>query len=369
MQVVIRVDASTRIGLGHLMRCRTLANALTAKGASVMFVTYRGQGHGIDLLRADEFNVHELPAPEIKPVTDADYAGWLGVPMTVDAKQTLAALPDRVDWLVVDHYGLDAQWETELRAQAQRIFVIDDLDNRAHDADVLLDQNYSGPQTTRYDARVSDHCIKLLGPRFALLHPAFREYQLAKAAPGLSCEAIERIFVFFGGTDPDNLTGRALEALCASNLAHISVDCVMGANNPHRANLLGIAERRGNVRMHPPQPHLAALMAEADLAIGAGGATTWERCALGLPSLVVSIAENQRPACELLFEDGYIHYLGHHDAVTACDIAAAVHQLIDSADQRRQLAKASAQLVDGQGTQRVVDCMFSMVKGQSAACH
>ena len=115
MQVVIRVDASTRIGIGHTIRCRTLGNALVAHGAEVTFVSRRHEGHGIDLLKADGFTVHELLAPEATPTSDTDYAGWLSVSVREDAAETLKALPRAVDWLVVDHYGLGAEGESRFK--------------------------------------------------------------------------------------------------------------------------------------------------------------------------------------------------------------------------------------------------------------
>ena len=369
MEVVIRVDASIRIGLGHVMRCRTLAHELVRQGATVRFITRAHAGHCIDRLKGDGFAVHPLPAPRFEASGDTDYAGWLGVSVAEDAEQTAAAIPDSVDWLIVDHYGLDENWEAALRWHARRIFAIDDLANRPHNCDLLLDQNYAGDGVDRYKGLVPTVCKQLLGPRFAMLHPAFQENRPVDIDKPEKYRAIERIFVFFGGTDPDNLTGRALQALSEPDLTHSVVDCVVGANNPHQSMLAEIAEQRGNIRLHAPQPHLADLMARADLAIGAGGTTTWERCALGLPSIVVSIAENQRSACEALARDDYIDYLGHHDTVTVPQIADAIRALINQPDTRHRLARASADLVDGQGTQRVVESMMEMTKKASAVCH
>ena len=157
---------------------------------------------------------------------------------------------------------------------------------------------------------------------------------------------------------PDDLRGRALEALTDPALAALSVDLVIGANNPQRERVAAVAEARGNTRLHPPRPHLADLMAEADLAIGAGGATTWERCCLGLPSLVVSIAENQRPACEALAAEHSIAYLGHTDEVTIDRLCRALQALVVSPDQCRRLSVAGADLVDGRGVERVVTRLF-----------
>ena len=369
MQVAIRVDASTRIGLGHVIRCRTLAGALAQHGAEVCFIARRHDGNGIGLLREAGFSVHELPAPLTKPSSDTDYAGWLGVPMDDDAEQTKAMLPPGLDWLIVDHYGIDAQWESTLRPYARHLFVIDDIANRPHDCDVLLDQNYARDGAERYEGLLPAGCQRLLGPRYAMLHSAFHEHRVGLDSYSEPRAPVARIFVFFGGSDPDNLTGRALEALCEPDLMGIPVDCVLGANNPHQSALADLAQRRGGVELHRPQPHLADLMARADLAIGAGGTTTWERCALGLPTVVVSIAENQRSACERLSQDGYIDYLGHHDSVDSFGIARAVRALNEQPTLRHRLGRASAELVDARGTERVVESMVAITENSAVPCH
>jgi UDP-2,4-diacetamido-2,4,6-trideoxy-beta-L-altropyranose hydrolase len=360
MNVVIRTDASTRIGLGHLARCRTLATALREQGATVRFICRSHPGHQIAALRAEGFDVAALPAPpdqDAANAADGDYAAWLGVSQDQDAAETLAALTaPRPDWLIVDHYGLDAHWEQALRPHVDRILVIDDLANRRHDGDLLLDQNYAPAGAIRYQDLLPPGALTLLGPAHALLRPEYAQHrQTLRPRDG----QVRRVLVFFGGTDPHNLSGRALTALSDPALAHLAVDLVIGANHPQREELTAQAAASFGTRVHGPRPHLADLMAAADLAIGAGGATTWERCCLGLPSLVVSLADNQRPACAALAADGLIRYLGHADQVTAATLRAALVQTLrDPAGLRAQASVASA-TVDGQGTHRVIDALLA----------
>ncbi len=183
VKLAIRVDASTRMGLGHLVRCRTLAQELRAQGAEVRFICRAHPGHQIDALAADAFATISLPAPpnDIDTGESAaaeDYARWLGVPQHQDAVETLAALSGwRPDWLVVDHYGLDVDWAQLLRPHVGRILVIDDLANRLHDADLLLDQNYATDGARRYAGLLPASALTLIGPRYALLHPAYAEQQ------------------------------------------------------------------------------------------------------------------------------------------------------------------------------------------------
>nr|WP_242518808.1 UDP-2,4-diacetamido-2,4,6-trideoxy-beta-L-altropyranose hydrolase [Halochromatium roseum] len=246
---------------------------------------------------------------------------------------------------------------------------IDDLANRRHACDLLLDQNVAPNAEARYADRLPASAQCLLGPRYALLRPEYAEVrqrlrrctsanpsdpEAQRDDPGQrEQQPVRRVLIFLGGTDLDDLSGRALEALSAPDLAALSVDLVIGANNPHRERLTALAQTRGNTQLHPPRPHLADLMAEADLAIGAGGTTTWERCCLGLPSLVISIAENQRPACEALAAAGVIAYLGHQDSVTTERLRDAIQTLRNDAQQRQRLSAVSAACVDGSGARRV----------------
>ena len=274
--------------------------------------------------------------------------------------QGAGAYDDRPDWLIVDHYGLDADWEKALRPWVGRILVIDDLANRRHDCDLLLDQNYASDATKRYQDLLPAHARPLLGPSYALLRPEYADYRHRRHPRDSS---VRRVLVFFGGTDPNNLTGRALQALSAPGLTHLSVDLVVGANNAHRETLAAQAAARQGTRLHPPRPHLADLMVEADLAIGAGGSTTWERCCLGLPSFIVSIAENQRPACTALAADGLIHYLGHRDQVDEDSLRVAILELAFDPARRDALSIAGAELVDGRGTERVILAMREATGG------
>lgn len=205
--------------------------------------------------------------------------------------------------------------------------VVDDLGNRDHDCDVLLDQNYSSDPQARYRGRVPNQAIQLLGPRYALLQPEYAAYR-AELSPHSG--QVRRIFIFFGGTDPENLTGVCLQALAESGLRDIAVDAIVGPNNPNRETLAEQAGRIPQVTLYSPRPHLADLMASADLAIGAGDTTTWERCCLGLPSVVISIAEDQRLTCISLANDGLIFYAGDANHISVTGLRQFVLDIHDS---------------------------------------
>jgi UDP-2,4-diacetamido-2,4,6-trideoxy-beta-L-altropyranose hydrolase len=358
MNVVFRVDASNAMGTGHVMRCRTLATALRRRGARVQFITRAHDGHLGDMLAREGFAVTLLPRPESAPGARGreDYAAWLGVSPQDDAGQTIAALDHaQNDWLIVDHYGLDQSWEERLRPHARKLMVIDDLANRPHASDVLLDQNYAVDGPARYQPWVQVPCCLLLGPRYALLRPEYAQYRETMVPRS---GEIKRVLVYLGGADNADNTGKVLAALSEPSLAHLEVEVVIGPNFIHKQSVTVQAAVRPHTRIHGHLPHLAGLMAQADLAIGAGGATTWERLCMGLPSLVLSIADNQLPACEALASSGLIEYLGRAGDLDAPAIEAAVLASLAASGALRTLAMDHQSLVDGMGVERIAETLY-----------
>jgi len=352
MKIVIRVDSSPLMGSGHLVRCQTLAEVLRKTGAEVQFICRDHPGNLGSRLTHSGFKVTLLPAPPTVTEPREDYGLWLGVPSEIDARETLQALAgERPDWLIVDHYGLDHAWETQLRSQVGRIFVIDDLANRCHDCDVLLDQNENFKGKSRYQGLVPASCHLCLGCRYALLSPEYAQFRSMLKPP---TGQIERVFIFFGGTDPHNLTGLAIAALFSPEFSRLTLDVVIGVTNPHRETLETQAQQRANVNLYTSRPHLADLMARADLAIGAGGTTTYERLCLGLPSLVISIANNQIPACEHLAHLNAIDYLGSRETVTKTQLQQAIANCLNHPEHCQQIAEQGQTLVDGKGAERVI---------------
>jgi UDP-2,4-diacetamido-2,4,6-trideoxy-beta-L-altropyranose hydrolase len=351
MKIVIRVDSSQAIGSGHLVRCRTLAETLRERGADVRFICRQQAGNLIHWLSQAAFPVTVLPAPENSGSLAEDYAAWLGVPPAIDAEQTIAALAgDRPDWLIVDHYGIDVAWEQQLRPHVERIFIIDDLANRVHDCDALLDQNANTEGEQRYRDLVPSSCRLLVGSRYALLRPEYRAYR--ETLPPRTGE-VKRVLVFFGSTDPSNMTGMALAALSGSELQGLEVEVVIGATNPHCAELEQQAAARSKTRLHYSRPHLADLMARADLAIGSGGTVTWERCCLGLPALVVSVAENQVTACRALDESGSIVYLGSSKEIRVKTLQEQINRSLEAPENLLKISTNASLQVDGLGCLRI----------------
>lgn len=355
MRVAFRTDGSPQIGTGHVMRCLTLADALREEGAECQFVCREHEGHLMDHIRSRGYELHALPRPGSNTSLESDLAhtSWLGIDWQTDADQVREALgSEGLDWLIVDHYALDHRWESVLRSSCKRILAIDDLADRQHDCDLLLDQNY-GSSAERYRGLIPSECAHCHGPEYALLKPVYAE-RCAKL-PAHDGQ-VRRVLVYFGGgADAENLTCMAVQALQMPELAHVELDIVVGAVYAHQSSLEQLVVQRGNATIHRQLADLADLMANADLAIGAGGATTWERCCMGLPTCVISIAENQRPTCEALSADRLTDYLGHVDQVTSELIRDRVLFFVKNSDLLLDLSKRGMRLVDGNGTDRILD--------------
>lgn len=272
------------------MRCLTLADALNQRGARIRFVSRHMPDHLRDMLNTKGYEFALLKGISNEVSDDNYYACWLGVSQNQDAAETWQALSDQTwDWLVVDHYALNANWETVLRNVAKRIFVIDDIADRQHDCDMLLDQNLYADMNTRYKGKVPPHCRLMLGPRFALLREEFRSArEQVKPRTGL----VKRVLIFFGGVDADNNTERAMEAMVNIANPDVQVDVVIGGQHPYRIQIGTECLKQGFV-CHVQTERMAELMVATDLAIGAGGISTYERLYLRLPSLLKPISLNQ----------------------------------------------------------------------------
>lgn len=311
-RVVIRADASRAIGSGHVMRCLTFAERLRKRGDDVTFVSRELPGNLIAFVEGKGFRVLYLPH-HAEDASLTGYAAWLTVPETVDAEETLAAVSRHIDLLVVDSYALDIAWERRLRAVAARIFVIDDLANRVHDCDALLDQNFYRDAAHRYDGLVPATCDVRIGPRYALLR---EEFFAARRSLRTRDGHLRRVFVFYGGSDLTRETEKAVRALLAVPELRLAADVVVGSSNAHLAEIKALCAGHESLHLHVQAQNMAALMAAADLALGAGGTTTWERCFLGLPALVTVIAENQRSIAKDTAAAGLVRYLGTWEEVT-----------------------------------------------------
>jgi len=351
MNVAFRVDASSKIGTGHFMRCLTLADGLKQHSSQIHFISRYMPEHLRGMLAAKGYEFALLDsAKNDAPLDELAHAHWLGITQLQDAADSMQALSDKTwDWLVVDHYALDSRWESMLRQTAKKIMVIDDIADRQHDCDVLLDQNYYTDSETRYIDKVPAHCQLLLGPRFALLRDEFQQLH-GQVEPRNG--PVKRLLVFFGGMDADNYTGRAIEALCGMDIPDLHVDVVIGAKHPHREQIeAACAEQR--FVCHVQTSRMAELMATADLAIGAGGSATWERCCLGLPALTICVADNQRKQIADAASECLL-YAPDLEGELPLAIRRHVSALMENGNLRQVISRNGLQAVDGRGAMRVI---------------
>ncbi|MBU6462892.1 MAG: UDP-2,4-diacetamido-2,4,6-trideoxy-beta-L-altropyranose hydrolase [Proteobacteria bacterium] len=360
-RVAIRVDASIEMGMGHLARCMSLANALASHGVKIVFIMrehasvfsriVEACGHTLLLLRDSELyqDPYDLTA----------HAHWLPVNPQQDAAQTLEAIGGigDVDWLIVDHYALDANWERQQRKQALRVLVIDDLADRVHDCDILLDQNLVLNPEARYSSLVPAACQQMLGPGYALLRPEFAEAR--KSLTDRSGE-VRRILVCYGGSDPSNETAKALAAIKHMETTSLAIDVVIGLGNPHADRVSGLCLELRCVELHRGTDNMAELMGRADLAIGAGGIMNWERCCLGLPTIAVDVAANQVRSLAALASAGALIHLGSAQSVNATQIATAIGAMIEDSARIRSMRTSALALVDGEGVGRMCSAMHEL---------
>lgn len=345
MRIAIRADASTDIGTGHVMRCLALAGALRGRGCEVAFVCREAEGDLCALIEGGNWPVFRLPGT--------------GFQWEQDAADTLAALGGpwaRLDWLIVDHYGLDARWEALARSRTRRLMSIDDLADRKHDCDLLLDQNLSRHRPdNRYAGLVAPNCRMLLGPGYALLRPQFAQ---ARATLKARNGELRRIMIFFSGSDPCNETAKALEGFRLFGRSAVDADVVVGASNPRREEIRLACEQMPNATYHCQVENMAELMARADLAIGGAGVANWERCCVGLPSLVAVLAHNQLEPALAAAEHGAVVNLGWFDRLGAPDYRLALDAV--KAGDLLAMQERALDLVDGMGCARVAQTLSEL---------
>jgi UDP-2,4-diacetamido-2,4,6-trideoxy-beta-L-altropyranose hydrolase len=354
MNVIFRTDASTRIGTGHVMRCLTLATAIRERGGTVSFVCRRLSGHLCDFIAQRGWKVLMLPAVESDsgPADTRSDIASLAVCWSEDAVQTrevIESMDEFCDWLVVDHYALGGQWESAMRGSAKHIMVIDDLADRVHDCDVLLDQNFASARHRRYGELVPARARQLLGSRYALVRSEFllqREASLARRDGHF-----QRLLVSMGGADPDNDTATALTGIAQLATRGIAVEVVLGQANPWQDEIRALCRDIPGSELHVQTEHMAQLMTRADLAISACGSTTWERCVVGLPAIVAIQSDDQAPIAQAIQDIGGHQVLGWSRTLTACEYWHAIDSI--TPDELIRMSTISARLCDGQGADRV----------------
>ena len=331
--VVFRADASEEIGGGHVMRCLTLAASLSEAGWHVSFAV-------------------NCEALSVVPSLAETVADLLILGEHDEVPALAERWPDGVTLLVVDHYDRNISFEQRCRPWARTIMAIDDLADRRHCVDFLLDQTH-GRSESDYRALTGSDCRLLLGARFALLRPQFQAYRHRALARRERTDSARRLLMSFGATDPAGVTMLALRAV-AEMYRSLSVDVVVGASSRDWNEMRRLAASMSPaITVHRSVGDMASLMMQADFAVGACGATSWERCCLGLPTLVIVTADNQCQIARSLSAAGAVEILGDADEVSVDALADRICVLRDDPSRLRAMTRAAASICDGLGAGRV----------------
>nr|WP_298164615.1 UDP-2,4-diacetamido-2,4,6-trideoxy-beta-L-altropyranose hydrolase [uncultured Pseudomonas sp.] len=364
-KIVFRADASLQIGAGHVMRCLTLADTLTAQGAECHFICREHPGNLIKHIRSRGYSTHALPVlPSVGAnslgisvpgiTSQLAHADWLGTTQEQDATECASILGElQPDWLIVDHYALDTNWERALKPHYRQLMVIDDLADRRHQCDLLLDQTF-GRNPEDYKPWVPADCGLLCGSQYALLRPEFsalRPYSLQRRENS----KLERLLITMGGVDKGNATGQVLQTLESSELpVNCQITVVMGATAPWLAGV----RQQANQMSWPTTvlvgvSNMAQLMADSDLAIGAAGVTSWERCCLGLPTVMLILADNQQQVARGLEQAGAVSVLRGPEQIIE-RLPHLLSSLVSSPAQRATMSQAASRIADGRGVATVI---------------
>ena len=358
MKIAVRVDASCKIGLGHIVRCLSLAEELRSLGAKVLFVARSLDVDMGRIVSAQKFPICILPAAEAESGSsptgrirgEENDRRW-----QIDADETVDVLASfGPDWIIVDHYSLDDRWHSSVaRRMKAQIAAIDDLADRNLNVDVLVDHNICVNHRERYAGFVADRTRVLGGPRFALLGTAFR----GSVAYRFN-DSVRSIGIFMGGTDADDFSSVAVRACREIAGFKGPIEVATTRYNPNLLNLRRMAMIWPLTRIIEDLPDLADFFSRHDMQVGAGGGATWERAAVGAPSLLLIAAENQRESVYALAALGAVASLEKNRQCSVSNVGEAIGRLIANSAFRRKLSDSSKILVDGFGTRRVALCLL-----------
>ncbi|MHB8958913.1 MAG: UDP-2,4-diacetamido-2,4,6-trideoxy-beta-L-altropyranose hydrolase [Candidatus Limnocylindrales bacterium] len=328
--MLVRADASSAIGTGHVMRTLALATELAQRAFDATFACVPADGDMTDVVLAAGFPVEQTHE-------------------TFEPLPLLAArLRGPVDWLVLDHYRLDRAWLRQAAAPRRQRLVIDDLIDRPLEGEIIVNPSM-GASDDRYAGLIAGRPLGLYGPRYAILRPEFRS---ARAGLARSFGQVRRVVVAMGGADPKDATLLAVRAVLSA-LPEASVDVLLGDAYPHPEPRLDPSR----VRIHRGLRDLSCMLASTDLAVGAGGTSALERCCVGLPTVLVTIASNQFETARSLSAAGAAFFAGQCDAIRVDELAGVIRRVAGDPPARRAASERGMALVDGLGAGRVAVAM------------
>jgi UDP-2,4-diacetamido-2,4,6-trideoxy-beta-L-altropyranose hydrolase len=336
MKIVFRVDASLKMGIGHFMRCLTLANELNRQKHEIFFICRNLVGN---LISKIQYPVMILPANKNFQSDDL-YLNWLESSQEEDANQTIEVIPKNTDLLIVDNYALNKDWHIKLRAFSKKIMVIDDLADRIFDCDILLNQNLDA-HASDYQSIIPDECELYLGCNFALLRPEFQKLRKKAIIKRKNTLEIKNILVNMGGIDEKNIVYDVLKNIPDN----FNIVVILGGQSQHNTMIKNYAQFKKNIKVEVDAKNMSELMFNADLAIGAGGSTSWERCCLGLPTLLYVLSENQNQASKNLEKRGAVKIVRN--------LKVNLHDIVDNLNLWQSMSDNAIRLCDGEGVKRI----------------
>ena len=348
----IRVDSSPEIGIGHMMRCLTLAQELKNNFDKVIFLTRKDSDDFTETIMENGFKVVLLPTQIIKPPKNIhelnNYSDII--------KNLITTYTRNKNYLLIDHYDIDSAFELSLKNTFEKIFVIDDLANRKHNCDLLIDQNYYRDLNHRYEKLIPNNAITLLGPKYAIIRSEFRSVNKKIIKKN---SQVKKILVSFGGSDPTNECKKTLDALCSIENSQFEIIVVAGIYNHKFEQLQKLYEKYSSIKIYRHVNDLSRLMLDSDLFIGAGGTTTWERLYMGLPSIVTIISNDQKESIEFLSDMGHVINLGLAKNVTTETHVQAFQKL--NPDLIYSMSLNNQKLVDGNGCSRIKKQIIELI--------
>lgn len=349
--IAFRVDVATHIGTGHWQRCLTLARYLKSQGCSITFF-YRKYGEGFEALYNDSsFDYRCIGSSKLNasPATEFE---WLGTDEQTDSEDFIAAIGENdYDVCIIDHYAIAQNWQRVVRQYITTIVVVDDLANRVHDCDLLIDQNYYYQYQSRYDSLVPSTCIKLLGPNYCLLRAEF--YRLRMQPNQLSNN---QILINFGGVGNFTLLNKTIEAI--NQVKKYQFLVITGNISAKQFEVLSAKATNSHVRVIKYTSDMASLMHTSAFAIGASGSTVWERFCLGLNAALVELTDNQAESLLYLSEQNLVDNLGKAENIQTKNLVDFLQNLVIDSPKMFDRKIKIQHLVDGLGVQRVANSIL-----------
>lgn len=357
LNIAFRADSSHEMGTGHIMRCMTLAHALKKQcDVNIYFFCRQTQRNINSLIQKAGFNLVVMRPPAAVKSTHIEHSRWLGATQDADAREFLSLTQNlpltAFDYLIIDHYAIDQIWQKIVKQHTKKIMVIDDLGNRFHYCDYLLDQTFNCPNN-KYSSRTTSDCRLLLGSDYTLLRDEFKIPPVITKAR--TRRDMRNLLVMFGGTDPNNLTLKTLEIL-EKNKKFKEVNIILGAAAAHLQSVISFTEKKTNFKLHIAPANIAELMLSADLAIGSAGTSSWERCAAGLPSIIIIDGENQREIARQLKIFGVISYLEEEQIIS--HLQPQIDYWLNNRADYEQAINKCLTICDGYGSQRIADALL-----------